>query len=595
MKFHRSLKLFLVPTLALTTIACAGVGLDDDDDGPNRDGGVIDPNCPSVVPAATQRCDDPSCNATTGTKTFGLADLDPDTSGRWLMVSWVASDLFENEIVNVAYSKATAGGLTAAKIREKRRTALGPEAYELLLGPDRQAKLAAEHLIRENSEGSVPARGDFVPGIRARNILPPGAIKQGQNCEATAPYCTGDAICVTAADGTTRTCESNLMIKWRDQSSPGNFEMVASTVRRVGTYAAIVTDDNDTVSDADIEELSKRFEERIAPFDHAFFGEPTNSSGEDFDRNGVVILFLTSRVGDIDANLAGFFQSTDLEDPGANAASNGADILYMQPPGGNVSLHSLSGTLAHEYQHLINYYAKVINGGSSQEARWLDEAIAVFAEDASGYGSDAFKNVAAYLAAVSDTSLTGFGLIAGNENEADSIERRGMGALFIRYFFEQKGGATYGTAPGEFTDGGGIAAVRDLVQRTDTSVELFTAVSTGKTIDGWLEGFFTAVAIDDAGYPDVSCNLNATFGGPITDGYTGYQRGLKLRTSIPDADGNNIPFNGPTTNDLAAEEVPVPSNGGEIRTVSTSAMTTVGIGGPAEDYMIGFKAIPIGN
>lgn len=575
LRFERLL--VTLPFAAL--VACNGAALDDD--GTDDDSG----NCPAQLPIVQSTCTDAACNATTGTKTVGLVELSADVANSWVIVSYVTSDLFENDNPNIQYTKGTAGGLTAARER------FAPDLSKRLVDPARQNKLDGEHLIHANAADAVPARGDFVTGIVARDILPENAIRQDGECAATAPYCTGDSICVD--DGTARTCQSMLQIKWRDQNAPANFTLVDATVRKVGTYGAIVTDDSITMSDSDIDELSKRFEERIAPVDHMFFGEPHDENGKDFDDNGVVILFFTSRIADFNADVVGFFQATDLEDPGTNGASNGADLLYLQPPGGAINLEGLSGTIAHEYQHLINYYAKVINRQSSQESAWLDEGLATFAEDVTGYGGDSFRNVSTYLGEIGATSLTGFGLVYTSEFEADSIERRGMAHLFLRYIYEQRGGATFGSGGADVTDNGGIAAIKGIVQAPDTSVETITMAKTGRSLDTWLRDFYVAVAIDGAGYKDVSCNTGASFAAPETDAYTGYQRGLDLRTSVPAPGGGTIAFNGPVMATFETEETPVPSNGGEIRTVNVSSgVVTAAMGGPAEDYRMGILAIP---
>ncbi len=575
LRFERLL--VTLPFAAL--VACNGTALDDD--GTDDSG-----NCPAQLPIVEATCTDAACNATTGTKAVGMVELSADTASDWVVVSWVTSDLFENDNPNIQYTKGTAGGLTAV-----RQPTLDPSARRVAVEPARLNKLHGEHVIRANAQGAVPAQGDFVTGIRGRDILPENAIRQDGECAAQAPYCTGDAICVD--DGTQRMCQSMLQIKWRDQNAPANFALVDATVRKVGTYGAIVTDDAVTVSDSDIEELSKRFEERIAPVDHMFFGEPRDANGKDFDENGVVILFITSRIADFNADVVGFFQATDLEDPAANDASNGADILYLQPPGGNINLEGLSGTIAHEYEHLINYYAKVVNRQSSAEAAWLDEGLASFAEDVTGYGADSFRNVSTYMNEIGTTSLTGFGLVYTSEFEADSIERRGMAHLFLRYIYEQRGGATFGSGGADVTDGGGIATIKGIVQAPDTSVETITMAKTGRTLERWLRDFYVAVAIDGAGYKDVSCNASASFAAPETDAYTNFQRGLDLRTSVPAPDGSTIPFNGPTTSTFETEETPIPSNGGEIRTVNVaSGAVTAAMAGPAEDYRMGIVAIP---
>lgn len=567
-------------------------------------GGSTEPNpppsdtCPTTLPAVTVSCTDPACSATTGTKAFALADLDSAQDRSWLVISAPASELYTNEVLNLTYLKSTSGALTARvqRPRPNLRSRLSPGDYETLFGADRRARLLAEEQIRAASVRSAP-QGDL-RGTAIRGRLPERdePLEQDQVCSAASPGCGDRALCVIPAGGTDGTCKSALTLKWRDQRAPGQYEDVAATVRKVGALAAIVTDDADTVSDADVTAILERFEGHIGPVDHALFGEPKDAQGKDRDQNGVVIFFLTSRVAGIAANLAGFFQATDLQDPAQVPSSNGADILYVQPPTPAVNIENISGTIAHEYMHLIGYYAKVINRQSSPEERWLDEGIATFAEDATGYGADAFKNIAAYLASVGETSLTGVGLNAQTEDEADSLgPRRGMAHLLVRYLFEQKGGAAFPGA-GQLTDKGGAAAVRALVQSPATGVDLFTSGATGRSFAAWMQDLLTVVAIDGAPYKDVSCNPAYTLAAPETDAYTGYPRGIDLRTSMVDFGGSTIPLNGPVLSTFEAEDVPVPVNGGEVRTLATpSGVTRVGIAADAtlEDYSMGLRVLPI--
>ena len=288
----------------------------------------------------------------------------------------------------------------------------------------------------------------------------------------------------------------------------------------------------------------------------------------------------------------GFFQSLDLRPTAEAPGSNAADLLYLQPPGPTLSLDALSGTIGHEYQHLINYYAKVINRGSDPEEVWLDEGLSTFAEDMLGYGADAFRNVAAYLVSVGDTSLTGNGLI-NTADEADSLERRGAAHLLVRYLFEQAGGASYGATPDAITDNGGIAAVRALVQRPDTGLDAFG--ESGRSFPQWVQDLLTVIALDGAGVPNASCNPDFTLAAPVVDDFTGFQRGLDLRTTITVPGGQAIPLNGPLTLSLETEDVPVPLNGGEIRTIDTpTAVNRIRLSGPNdEDIEIGLRIIPV--
>ena len=594
--------LFLgVAGIVASAVACEPV----EPEGPT--GPVDPPSCPLVLPTAATSCSEPGCAATTGTRTITRSDLAATDASRWLVIAHAGSDLFDNQNLTLTYEEETVGALTPAagptvtssartrssakanrlKRHARLRAQWGDDVYKSIFGAERRRRIETERRIRAASPRaplSLRAPATAIRGLnRAR--LPPGARAQQASCTLEMPQCGSTSLCIISEGSTQGTCESSLSIKFRpDPSTPSSFDTVNATVRAVGNFGAIVVDDADaaSVSAQDVDDLLDRFERRIAPLDHAFFGLPRDQNGNDRDGNGVVILFMTSRVSQVGAGIVGFFQSLDLRPESEVASSNAADILYLQPPGASISLDQLSGTIGHEYQHLINYYAKVINRGSSPEAVWLDEGLSTFAEDMLGYGGDAFRNVAAYLEGISDTSITGFGLLFSNDNDADSMERRGAAHLLVRYHFEQAGGANFSSDPSVVNDLGGVAAVRQLVQNDDTGIEAFSG--TGRRFSQWVQDLLTAVAIDGAGIPNVSCNPDFTFASPETDAFTGFQRGLDLRTPIRVPGGAMIPLNGPATLSFESESVPVPLNGGEIRTLETPNGTTrIRLIGPVDD------------
>lgn len=583
----RSAPLSLLGILSLA--ACDG-GLVMDDDDPGM--------CPTQLPEAEIACTDASCNATTGTKTWAQADLAGDESASWLTVSWVSSDLFDNEIVNVSYQKAASGALLAKRARERRRLAASkrhaPQEYEALYAPRVEGRIRAEALLRSEwptEPVDVNRRGATGIAGRSAEVLPEGVHRQDMACSRSAPTCPEAMICVLET-GNSGTCQGSVTIKFR---AGGQNVDIDATVRKVGTYGAILVDQADTVQDADVDEVLKRFDEHIAPIDHALFGEPKTMAGEDFDGNGVTLLLLTSKVGDISPDLVGFFYAPDMEDPAQNPDSNGADLLYMQPPGGDITIDALSGTIAHEYQHVINFLAKS-SRGSTPEAVWLDEGLSGFAEDITGYGADAFTNISRYLDAVSETSLTGFGLLYDNAQDADSAERRGIAHLFLRIMFERSGGATLGDGPGQLTDGGGAAQIKKLVQNANTGVDVINQANTTKSLHEWLGIHMKTVALDGTMHADVSCNPDFQLADPETSAYTGGQVGIDLRGSFTNFQGTNVSLKGPATATFENEEVPVPVNGGEVRTVAVpNGTVNVGVGGPAEDYQLGLSAIPVGG
>ena len=553
--------------------SCAALEADENSNTPP-------PNeCPAQPIELMARCDLPSCETGSGELTYATATISAELNPKWTVVTWAASEISDaDENTTLRYDSASSTGLTASnRVRRHRpNSILHPQVHT----PSRieqltfQRNLRARSIVLENFRR--PVVGTAIQG-KTRSIYPKSGPFQSTTCTLDNPQACGTSmLCVVEEGETSGTCESKLAIKYKGtQSSSGEF---TATVRAVGNLAAVVVDeaDDSQVSDEDVSALIRRFDEHIGPRLHQFFGKP-EQDGKDRDGNGVVILLLTSKVSAEGQSVVGFFEPRDLEPSSSNPDSNTADILYLQPPSDTISLDNLSGTIAHEYQHLINFYAKVILAESEQEEVWLDEGLSTFAEDLVGYGDDAFRNVLAYLLNVSDTSLTGYGLIHSSSAEADSFERRGAAYLLVRYWFERAGKTEFPDGPGAVPETDGIAAIRNLVQSEDTGIDAFTA--SGVTWNAILSDFFGRIALDGT---EADCRSNFGFNEPETDAYTGFQRGLSLRQTIQLSTNESLELTGPQLTPLESKEVPFPINGAEFHKVSVPGGTVqLKISGPS--------------
>lgn len=556
---------------ALLGIACEPVSGSSPDAGGN-------PNCPALVTAEIT-CTSPACSAATGTKTFAQAELKSSVAKDWVVISLATNEVSAAE-VNVDYQSAVAGGLSPGRLgRAPASPSYNAEDQVRLERLRSEARLRAAEL---RGPASGPLMGTAVRGV---DLLPPGVKKQQTTCTADAPKtCGATSLCVIPEGMSSGTCESVLHLKFK-LSEPA-VTMVNAPVKKVGELVAIVVDEADaaSVSDADATELVRRFDKHIGPLDHQLFGEP-KKAGKDRDGNGVVIVFVTRRLPAALPGVVGIFFKDDLRSTAEAAHSNAADLLYVAPPGGAITLDSLSGTLAHEYEHLISFYAKVLTQQSDQEETWLDEGLATFAEDVSGYGRDAFGNVKLFLDTPGSVSLNGNGIgLSG----PDSLERRGYAALLSRYIFEQKGGAEFPSdgmsAP---TDKGGVAAIKKMVQGAETGLDAVNAVENGRSYADWLKDLMMAVAIDGTTNADLACLKRYNFAAPETDGFTSFQRGLDLRATITVPGGTNIALRGPQITSFMTESgVPLPENGGEFRSVSvTSGSVKISLGGPVDAHL----------
>lgn len=581
-------------TLALFLAACGG----SEDPDENSNSG----QCPAKLPEAAVRCEAPECSSTASSpyQTKGQISLDSGIAKRWLVIQTMThpngSDGPGSASVSVQLKTDKRGG-DLPSLHEhghEHQHDHGHAALDEGLDPARLARFEAEQRIRAASRAAwIPPE----PRSLGSQIIPlavKGRIGPKAGCSVESPSCGDQALCMIPTDQSQGQCAGDLAIKWSGAQAGAAYDTVQAVVRKVGEYGAIVVDktDNDSLSDADVSELLNRFDTHIAPLDHSFFGRPVDAKGRDFDGNGKVILFFTSKIADIDPNLVGFFRHTDLQKSNP-ASSNHADMLYLRPPGGSISLNSLSGTIGHEYQHLINAFTKRVVHDSSQEEVWLDEALACFAEDMLGYGQDAFQNIANYLKRPGDVSLTGAGQIPGSPG--DSLQRRGMGHLFIRYLFEQKGGASFPDAPGQVVDKGGVAFVKGLVQSADTGLDALKAKNV--QVHQSLHDFNTMVALDNAEIKNLSCNPRFQLKAPeLRVPFTNFQRGLRLRSSIPVPGGSPITLSLQPAYTLSTADSPNLTWNTNIANVNVSSGTTelqIGVDRQVADLQMSIRALPL--
>jgi hypothetical protein len=162
-----------------------------------------------------------------------------------------------------------------------------------------------------------------------------------------------------------------------------------------------------------LDSITAEFDNITYPTDSSYYGKPT-----DIDNNGHVVMLYTGQINKLTPPnttggfVGGFFFAGDIfpaTDQGGGAGSfcaqsNEGEIFYLLSPDptgrfGNVrSTNSVRqgtrGTIAHEFQHMINAGNRYFNTAvSSFEATWLDEALAHFAEDAVGRVSRGFGDL----------------------------------------------------------------------------------------------------------------------------------------------------------------------------------------------------------
>jgi len=196
-----------------------------------------------------------------------------------------------------------------------------------------------------------------------------------------------------------------------------NFIPTQAVVTSVSAKAILAVDTLDgppqlVFTQAQMDSITNEFDNVTYPTDAAYFNTPT-----DVDGNGHIIILFTGQInkltppGTTGGFVGGFFfagdffPTVDTQQAQGCAQSNGAEIFYLLSPDptgakwGNVRSASsvrqgTRGTIAHEFQHMINAGNRFQNPAvSAFEATWLDEGLAHFAEDAVGRVSRGFGDL----------------------------------------------------------------------------------------------------------------------------------------------------------------------------------------------------------
>ncbi|MDB5097206.1 MAG: hypothetical protein JWM80_1627 [Cyanobacteria bacterium RYN_339] len=204
-------------------------------------------------------------------------------------------------------------------------------------------------------------------------------------------------------------------------SSAGDRDVkVTAHTAYVGDRCVVVVDKQvGSALDARAVEMGKAFDAKIYPTDARLFGAPVADG-----RDPKVTILLSPEVDDHGrGSTLGYFTVLDLFSPvdypdePALAHSNSRLMLYVSSA---VALHGgpedYMGTLAHEFQHLINATHKAFGQAKAlQEDVWLNEGLSMYAMQANGFGlgSNArviTDHVETYLANPGAWSLTNWDL-----------------------------------------------------------------------------------------------------------------------------------------------------------------------------------------
>jgi len=192
-----------------------------------------------------------------------------------------------------------------------------------------------------------------------------------------------------------------------------NFATIRAVVKAVGKKAQIALDVNAPTNGftaADFTAIANEFDNLIFATDTSWFGAPT-----DINKDGRITILYTPEVNKFTSKgstsyIGGFFWGGDLftkadyTQAGLTCPqTNEQEIFYLlaADPGGTFSdprstalvRQATRGTIAHEFQHMINQGIRQFNPMVEEfEVDWLNEGLSHFAEEAVGRASRKFTD-----------------------------------------------------------------------------------------------------------------------------------------------------------------------------------------------------------
>ncbi|HYM24146.1 MAG TPA: hypothetical protein VEU08_13095, partial [Vicinamibacterales bacterium] len=227
-------------------------------------------------------------------------------------------------------------------------------------------------------------------------------------------------------------------------------------------------------SDADYASFGATFDTLVSPVDVGAFGAPT-----DIDHNGKIVILFTKEVNKLTTRgsagvVGGFFYERDLFPTTASAefeacpTSNVGEIYYSLVPDPNAVfsdkrtaadvLALTPGTLAHEFQHLINAGRRLYVNTTADfpEVVWLNEGLSHIAEELTFYKAASLaprQNIDLNTARTVSTIFSNYqGSNFGRFNEFlskpaqtspyadnDDLNTRGATWYMLRYLADHKG------------------------------------------------------------------------------------------------------------------------------------------------------------
>ncbi len=190
---------------------------------------------------------------------------------------------------------------------------------------------------------------------------------------------------------------------------------VRATLHYIGPHVYMWVQDGLEIEQEALQRSAEVFEEQLYPTVQEYFGSEWKPGIDNDPR----LTILNARF----SGALGYFASSDEFPTSVMPYSNQREMFYINPEHAPPGSTSYESTLAHEFQHMVHWFA------DSNEDAWVNEGAAELAIHLCGYSRQARVNA---FARSPDTQLT-------NWDSEDSTEHYGASFLLLAYFAERFG------------------------------------------------------------------------------------------------------------------------------------------------------------
>ncbi len=234
-----------------------------------------------------------------------------------------------------------------------------------------------------------------------------------------------------------------------NQDSLNTFQVTA-TLRYVTPHIYFWVENGVSYNEPDLRNLADTFETKTYPTDRTFFGSEW-TPGIDGDVH-IYILY----VHGLGSNVAGLFSADDENNPAVRKYSNGHEMFEINSTQ-NLGSDFTYGTLAHEFQHMIEWHLH------RNQSTWMSEGTAELAAFINGYNPGGFDSV---FIANPDMQLNDWP--DDPANPSADVASYGAGFLFMDYFLNRFGEQATRTLVQEPANGlEGVTQVLDDLKAVD--------------------------------------------------------------------------------------------------------------------------------